>query len=73
MYVNVDIDFNDLLDEMTDEEVRELFDARFASQSAEELWVDIYNKRRDLSLAEFIKYIDKIIQDKTGRVLVWSI
>lgn len=69
MYVNVDIDFNDLLDEMTDEEVRELFDARFASQSAEELWVEIYDKRRDLSLTEFIKYLDPIIMNKTGRII----
>lgn len=69
MYVNVNVDVDDVLDEMTDEEVRKLFDARFSSQSAEELWVDIYNKRRDLSLTEFIKYLDPIIMNKTGRII----
>ena len=69
MHVNVNVDVEDLLDEMTDEEVRELFDARFGSESAEALWVDIYNKRRDLSLAEFIKYLDPIIMNKTNRII----
>lgn len=70
MYVNVNVDVDDVLDEMTDEEVRKLFDARFSSQSAEELWVDIYNKRRDLPPNEFLWHLDEIIMNKTGRILV---
>lgn len=70
MYVNVNVDVDEVLEDLTDAEVRELFDTRFGSESAEELWVEIYDKRRDLSLAEFIKYLDPIIMDKTGRILV---
>lgn len=69
MYVNVNVDVDDVLDEMTDDEVRKLFDARFSSHSAEELWVELYDKRRALPPAEFLRYLDAIIMDKTGRIL----
>lgn len=69
MYVNVNVDVDDLLDEMTDEEVRNLFDARFGSQSAEELWVELYDKRRTLPDAQFLMHLNSLIMDKTGRIL----
>ena len=73
MYVNVNVDIDDVLEELTDEEVQELYDERFGSTPSEGLWPEIYQQRRSITNDQFLEYIDKIIQDKTGRVLVWSI
>lgn len=73
MYVNVNIDIDDVLAEMSDDEVQDLYDERFNSKSSESLWTEIYETRRAATNDQFLEYIDKIIQDKTGRVLVWSI
>lgn len=69
MYVNVNVDIDDVLEELTDEEVQELYDQRFGSQSAEELWVELYDKRRTLPNAQFLTHLDRLIMDKTGRIL----
>lgn len=69
MLVNVDVDVDEVLEELTDEEVEELYQARFASMSSESLWSDMYAKRRILSTEDFLKYLDPIIMDRTGRIL----
>lgn len=69
MLVNVNVDVDEVLEELTDEEVEELYQARFASMSSESLWSDIYAKRRILSTEDFLKYLDPIIMDRTGRIL----
>lgn len=69
MLVNVNVDVDEVLEELTDEEVEELYQARFASMSSESLWSDIYAKRRILSTEDFLKYLDPIIMDRTGRIV----
>jgi hypothetical protein len=69
MYVSVNIDVDEVLEDLTDEEVQELYDERFSSTPSTGVWPEIYDKRRDLPLAEFIKYLDPIIMDKTGRII----
>ena len=69
MYVNVDVDIDDVLAEMTDDEVQELYDARFGGPTSDELWIEIYENRRAMTAAEFLMHLDVIIMDKTGRIL----
>ena len=69
MYVTVNVDVDEVLEDLTDDEVQELYDERFSTQSAEELWMDLYEKRRALSLADFLTHLDRLIMDKTGRIL----
>lgn len=69
MYVSVNVDVDDVLAEMTDDEVRDLYNDRFGSHSADEFWMELYEKRRAMTAAEFLMHFDRIIMDKTGRIL----
>jgi hypothetical protein len=69
MYVNVEVDLDDILAEMSDDEVQKLFDERFSVTETQTVWRELYDKRRELSPSEFLWYIDTLIQDKTGRIL----
>jgi hypothetical protein len=73
MNVNVEVDVDDVLAELSDDEVQELYDERFFVTPSKSLWIEIYETRRAVTNDQFLEYIDKIIQDKTGRVLVWSV
>jgi len=73
MYVSVNVDVDEVLEDLTDDEVQELYDERFSNMPVGGLWPEIYETRRTATNDQFLEYIDKIIQDKTGRVLVWSI
>jgi len=61
--IRVDIDLNNF----KDEDIREAYEARFGLTSS--AWAVIYEKRSQLSQQNFLSYIDKVIQDRTGRIL----
>ena len=63
--VTVDVEVG--LDDFEDEDIREEYVSRFGLTSY--IWSDIYEKRRLLSQQDFLNYIDKVIQDRTGRIL----
>ncbi len=63
--VTVDVEVG--LDDFEDEDIREEYVSRFELSSS--VWSDIYEKRRQLSQQDFLNFIDKVIQDRTGRIL----
>ena len=63
--VTVDVEVG--LDDFEDEDIREEYVSRFGLSS--NIWIAIYETRRQLSQQDFLNYIDKIIQDRTGRIL----
>jgi len=63
--VTVDVDVD--LDDFDDDDIEEEYEARFGLLMSG--WNIIYEKRRQLSQENFLKFIDKVIQDKTGRIL----
>ena len=63
--VTVDVDVD--LDDFDDDDIQEEYEARFGLLTSR--WNIIYEKRRQLSQQDFLKFIDKVIQDKTGRIL----
>lgn len=72
MYVNVcvDVDIEDILSEMSDEDVKDLYEKRFDTRGIEETsWPHLYEKRVHMTEKAFLDYIDKIIMDNTGRII----
>lgn len=66
----VEVDIYDILDDMSEGEIIELFEDRVGKKLyGSESWKDIYHKRRTLSEKDFLTYIDKVIMDATGRIL----
>lgn len=66
----IEVDIDDLLDDMSDEEVADLFEQRMGKVGYNsETWLTIYHARRTLSDEAFLLYIDKVIMDATGRIL----
>jgi hypothetical protein len=63
--VTVDVEVG--LYDFEDEDIREEYVSRFGLSSS--VWSDIYEKRRQLSQQDFLNFIDKVIQDSTGRIL----
>jgi hypothetical protein len=72
MYVNVDIDVLEILGDLTDEEVEDLYKERFPISSGptvSELWKELYEARMRMTNEAFLKHIDVIIMDHTGRII----
>ena len=70
MYVNVNVDVNEVLEDLTDEEVQELYNERFlAGPTGSVLWKELYEARMRMTKEDFLKHIDTIIMDHTGRII----
>ena len=70
MYVNVDIDVDDILEDLSDEEVENLYNERFsAGPFSSNTWQEMYEARMRMTPEAFLKHIDKIIMDRTGRII----
>lgn len=66
----VEVDIDDLLDDMSEEEIIDLLESRLGrTLHGSETWLTVYHARRTLSKDAFLTYIDKVIQDATGRIL----
>ena len=65
----IEVDIDDILDDMSEEEIIDLFESRLGRTHGSKMWADIYHKRITLSKDAFLTYIDKVIQDATGRIL----
>ncbi len=65
--VEVEIDFDDILNELSEDEIKELYEDAFGLER--DLWFVLYEKRRKMSDAEFLSHVDKVIMDMTGRIL----
>ena len=64
--VEIDVDMSDF----DDDEIRDEYEDRFgATHVSEEDWEGIYELRRSGKMDEFLRRIDVIIMDRTGRVL----
>lgn len=70
MYVNVDIDVDDILEDLSDEEVENLYNERFSSgSSSSDTWQELYEARMRMTPEAFLKHIDKMIMDRSGRII----
>jgi len=67
--VEVEVEVDDLIEHLSKEEIRELFNDAFGVGGTDS-WTDIYENRRRLSTEAFLEYIDRCIMDETGRILV---
>lgn len=67
MYVNVDVDIDEVLSELSDEDLRQEYESRFCGLA--DGWHEVYDARRAKSTEDFLAYIDTLIMDKTGRIL----
>lgn len=65
----IEVDIEDIIDNMTEGEVIELFESRLGKGHTVETWRHVYHMRRTLSDEAFLSYIDKVIMDATGRIL----
>jgi hypothetical protein len=66
----IEVDIDDILDDMSEEEIIELFEDRIGKKvHGSETWLNIYDARRTLSEDAFLTYIDEVIMDATGRIL----
>lgn len=63
--VTIDIE----LWEFDDEDIRAEYMERFCVDLEEQDWRRLYEQRRDLPVEDFLKIIDNIIMDNSGRVL----
>jgi hypothetical protein len=69
-YTTVEVDIGDILDDMSEEDIIELFEDRLGKKvHGGESFHDLYHKRITLSEKDFLTYIDKVIMDATGRIL----
>jgi hypothetical protein len=70
MYVSVDVDVDEILEDLTDEEVQELYNKRFSAKpTVPGLWKELYEARMRMTKEDFLKHIDVIIMDHTGRII----
>lgn len=68
--VYVDIDMDDFDDADIEEEYRDRVERGLITPDDSNVeWLDVFEARRSKSVEEFFKYLDKIIMDKTGRIL----
>lgn len=63
--VYVDIDLCDF----DDDDIRTEYFERFDTAIEESDWKQLYEQRRSLSVEDFLKIIDNIIMNNTGRIL----
>jgi hypothetical protein len=55
--------------EFDDEDIRAEYFERFCVELEEQDWRRLYEQRRSLPVEDFLKIIDNIIMDNSGRVL----
>jgi len=65
--VEVDVSIDDIADQIDDEMLEDWYEERFGCK--ESRWDVIYENRRRMTTDEFLKHIDQLIQDNTGRIL----
>jgi hypothetical protein len=70
--VEMEVDIDDLVAELEDSEVAEIYNDRFKGGALNErtVWGMLYEKRIKLSDAEFLEFVSKVIEDKTGRIVL---
>lgn len=68
VYKEIEIDVD--MDDFDDEDIRDEYENRFGiSTEDEENWTQIYELRRNGRMDDFLRLIDKVIMDRTGRIL----
>lgn len=67
MYVSAEVDDDDVLRELSDDDIKQEYESRFNVPDSS--WMQIYDKRRACTREEFLTYIDTMIMDQTGRIL----
>lgn len=68
--VDIEVDIDEVLAQLSPEEIQELYEDEFGKGAREPTtWEAILYKRRFLPEAEFLKYIDRVIEDQTGRII----
>lgn len=65
--VEVDVDIGDF----DDEDIRDEYENRFGDETDynEDFWIEAYAMRRKLTDEQFLKYLDVVIMNNTGRIL----
>lgn len=63
----VEISVDDIVEYLDDEDIKEMYEDAFGKPDSN--WQQIYHLRRTLSEAEFLKQLDVMIMDNTGRIL----
>lgn len=70
VYKEIEIEIDVDMDDFDDEDIRDEYENRFGvSADDEENWTQIYELRRNGKMDEFLHLIDKVIMDRTGRIL----
>ncbi len=63
----VDVSWEDVISQLTDDDIKDLYEDVFGKPDTS--WHQLYEKRRQLPVEEFLKLIDRAIMDATGRIL----
>jgi hypothetical protein len=66
---SIDVDVDVDLWEFDNEDIRAEYDERFGDRLEEHDWRRLYEKRCALPVEEFLKIVDNLIMDQTGRIL----
>jgi hypothetical protein len=68
-YKTITVDAEVFLDDFDDEDIEAEYEARFGNTKHETVWHDLYELRITKSQEAFLAEIDKIVMDRTGRIL----
>lgn len=63
----VEISVDDIVEYLDEEDIKEMYEDAFGKPDSN--WFHIYDLRRKLSAEEFLKQLDVMIMDNTGRIL----
>jgi len=68
-YKTISVEAEVCLEDFDDEDIEKEYDARFGNTKHESVWHDLYELRITKSQEAFLAKIDKIVMDRTGRIL----
>ena len=68
-YKTISVEAEILLEEFDDEEIEDEYNARFGNTKHDTIWAELYELRITKSQGIFLAAVDKLLMDKTGRIL----
>jgi len=68
-YKTISVEAEVCLEDFDDEDIEKEYDARFGNTKHDTVWEELYELRILKSQEVFLAAIDKMLMDKTGRIL----
>lgn len=68
-YKMISVEAEVLLEEFDDDEIEEEHEARFGNTKHDNVWHALYELRTTKPVNSFLSEIDKLIMDRTGRII----